>query len=72
MELINFNRIGGLDKSKGALGWTSGLDKFKVALDVKSRWRCGQVDYTKKVLCIGKLIILNGLVTWIGPRWHWI
>jgi hypothetical protein len=60
-----------LDKSKGALGWTSGLEKSEVALDVRPYWRCGQVDYTKnyvvhgwKVLCIGELITL---VIWIGP-----
>jgi hypothetical protein len=59
-----------LDKSKGALEWTDGLDKSKVALDVRPHWRCGQVDYTKNcvvhgwtVLCIGELITPNGLVT---------
>jgi hypothetical protein len=27
--------------------WTSGLDRSKVALDVRRHWRHGQVDYTK-------------------------
>jgi hypothetical protein len=24
--------------------WTSGLDRFKGALDLRPHWRCGQVD----------------------------
>jgi hypothetical protein len=54
-----------VDRWRGykSLGWTGGLDKSKVALDVRPHWRCGQVDYTKnfmvhgwKVPCIGELI----------------
>jgi hypothetical protein len=60
-----------LDKSKGALGWTGGLDKSKETPDVRP------VDYTRncvvhgwKVLCIVELITPNGLMTWIIPRWY--
>jgi hypothetical protein len=38
--------------------WTNILDKSKVALGVRLQHEVG--------------VIPSGLVTWIGPRWHWM